>query len=45
MMSPFQNADKIKKPLLLIHGADDNNTGQNLEAIAPPVPLLQFIMS
>lgn len=27
MMSPFQNADKIKKPLLLIHGADDNNTG------------------
>jgi pimeloyl-ACP methyl ester carboxylesterase len=27
LMSPFQNADKIKKPLLLIHGADDNNTG------------------
>ncbi len=26
-MSPFQNADKIKKPLLLIHGADDNNSG------------------
>jgi hypothetical protein len=31
LMSPFQNADKIKKPLLLIHGADDNNTGQDLE--------------
>lgn len=26
-MSPFQNADLIKKPLLLIHGAADNNTG------------------
>jgi fermentation-respiration switch protein FrsA (DUF1100 family) len=45
MMSPFQNADKIKKPLLLIHGADDNNTGQNLKAVAPPIPLLPFIMS
>ena len=32
MMSPFQNADKIKKPLLLIHGADDNNTGQTLQS-------------
>lgn len=26
-MSPFMHADKIKKPLLLIHGEDDNNTG------------------
>ena len=26
-MSPFQNADKMKYPLLLIHGANDNNTG------------------
>ncbi len=26
-MSPFQNADKIKKPILLIHGDADNNTG------------------
>jgi hypothetical protein len=27
-MSPFMQADKIKKPLLLIHGEDDNNPGQ-----------------
>jgi dipeptidyl aminopeptidase/acylaminoacyl peptidase len=26
-MSPFMHADKMKRPLLLIHGADDNNTG------------------
>lgn len=26
-MSPFNNADKIKTPLLLIHGAADNNAG------------------
>ena len=26
-MSPFMHADKIKKPLLLIHGDDDNNPG------------------
>ncbi len=26
-MSPFMYADKMKHPLLLIHGADDNNTG------------------
>ncbi|CAD7702470.1 unnamed protein product, partial [Ostreobium quekettii] len=26
-MSPFMMADKIKKPLLLIHGQDDNNPG------------------
>ncbi len=26
-MSPFSNADKMKTPLLLIHGADDNNSG------------------
>ena len=26
-MSPFMHADKMKHPLLLIHGADDNNTG------------------
>lgn len=26
-MSPFTHADKIKKPLLLIHGEADNNTG------------------
>jgi dipeptidyl aminopeptidase/acylaminoacyl peptidase len=26
-MSPFSHADKIKSPLLLIHGADDNNPG------------------
>mgnify|MGYP003623398146 FL=1 len=26
-MSPFQTADKMKHPLLLIHGANDNNSG------------------
>jgi dipeptidyl aminopeptidase/acylaminoacyl peptidase len=26
-MSPFMNADKVKDPLLLIHGTADNNTG------------------
>ena len=26
-MASFNNADKIKKPLLLIHGEADNNTG------------------
>lgn len=25
--SPFMQADKIKKPLLLVHGEEDNNTG------------------
>jgi hypothetical protein len=25
--SPFMQADKIKRPLLLIHGEEDNNTG------------------
>lgn len=27
VMSPFQNADKMKYPLLLVHGANDNNSG------------------
>ena len=26
-MSPFMNADKVSKPILLIHGEDDNNAG------------------
>lgn len=26
-MSPFMNADKVKTPILLIHGEADNNTG------------------
>ncbi len=26
-MSPFANADKIEAPLLLLHGAQDNNPG------------------
>jgi dipeptidyl aminopeptidase/acylaminoacyl peptidase len=26
-LSPFANAQKIKKPLLLVHGADDDNPG------------------
>ncbi len=28
LMSPFNQADKIKKPLLLIHGEADNNAGE-----------------
>ena len=27
IMSPFMNADKMKTPLLLVHGEADNNTG------------------
>jgi fermentation-respiration switch protein FrsA (DUF1100 family) len=42
MMSPFQNADKIRKPLLLIHGADDNNTGQNLKYPCASSPSAAF---
>ena len=30
-MSPYLQANKIKKPLLLIHGEDDNNTGKLLK--------------
>ena len=26
-MSPFMHADKIKEPILLIHGQADNNSG------------------
>ena len=26
-MSPFHHADKIRKPMLLIHGKDDDNSG------------------
>ena len=26
-MSPFMLADKVKKPILLIHGEEDNNAG------------------
>lgn len=26
-MSPFMNAEKVKAPILLIHGAEDNNAG------------------
>jgi dipeptidyl aminopeptidase/acylaminoacyl peptidase len=29
-MAPFNNAHKIKKPLLLVHGEADNNTGVQL---------------
>lgn len=32
-MSPYLQAHKIKKPLLLIHGEDDNNTGRLLGAL------------
>jgi dipeptidyl aminopeptidase/acylaminoacyl peptidase len=29
-ISPFQNADKLKHPILLIHGDSDNNTGTHV---------------
>lgn len=44
-MSPFTHADKIKKPLLLIHGEADNNTGEAprlllvSQASAPGIPV------
>src|SRR5690554_7659533 len=30
-MSPFMNADKMKYPLLLVHGEADNNSGRSEE--------------
>lgn len=30
-MAPFNNADKIKTPILLVHGEADNNTGAHSE--------------
>ena len=32
-MSPYLQAHKIKKPLLLIHGEDDNNTGAHIVTV------------
>ena len=29
-MSPFMHADIIKKPILLIHGEEDTNSGTNV---------------
>ena len=29
-MSPFMHADRIKKPILLIHGEEDTNSGTNV---------------
>jgi len=49
-MSPFMNADKMKTPLLLVHGEEDNNPGtftlqteryfQALKGLGAPVRLL-----
>lgn len=36
LMSPFNQADKIKKPLLLIHGEADNNTGRGVAVPVEP---------
>lgn len=33
-MAPFNQAHKIKKPLLLIHGEADNNTGPRRRSFA-----------
>lgn len=35
-MDPFRNADKIKKPLLIIHGTEDENTGCAPIQVRPP---------
>lgn len=36
-MSPFMSANKIKKPILLIHGEEDNNTGTlTMQVDSPP---------
>ena len=50
IMSPFMNADKMKTPLLLTHGEDDNNSGthtmqseryfQALKSFGAPVRLV-----
>ena len=50
VMSPFMNADKMKTPLLLTHGEDDNNSGthtmqseryfQALKSFGAPVRLV-----
>ncbi len=32
MQTTVEQADKIKRPLLLIHGEEDNNTGEALAA-------------
>jgi len=49
-MSPFMNADKMKTPLLLVHGEEDNNPGtftlqteryfQALKGLGAPVRML-----
>ena len=39
----MQNADRIKKPLLLIHGADDNNSGTfPLQVLVCPCSVSQW---
>lgn len=40
LMSPFNQADKVKKPLLLIHGEADNNAGAH---IAPTLTQLEAL--
>jgi len=40
LISPFNQADKIKKPLLLIHGEADNNAGVHIHILT--IILLQI---
>lgn len=37
-MSPFLMADKIKTPVLLVHGMEDNNTGTFPMQVHFPTP-------
>jgi len=37
-MSPFMSANKIKKPILLIHGEQDNNSGTLTMQVNFPCP-------
>ena len=40
LMSPFNHADRIKKPLLLIHGEADENPGKQMRT-----PVLEVVLT
>ncbi|KEH24433.1 glutamyl endopeptidase, putative [Medicago truncatula] len=42
-MSPFMSANKIKKPILLIHGEEDNNSGTLTMQVRKEFPRLLFL--
>jgi dipeptidyl aminopeptidase/acylaminoacyl peptidase len=43
-MAPFNQADKIDTPLLLIHGEADNNTGARSSAAATHAHAMCYVM-